>query len=251
MAPVAMVFARWSLVALSGARAAGVVRPVVAMSVFSTAGALWTTRSKEIPYADLPGLPQSFALEAGKNALAGTTPVKSADGYAIATFAAGCFWGVELEFQRLPGVVATSVGYVQGHKQKPTYEEVSAATSGHTEAVQLIYDPGVISYARLCEAFWARLGDSAVRYQQVGNDRGPQYRSGIYTTTSAQLDVARKSLVDAQKKFASPIQTEVEPMRGVYWPAEAYHQRYLELGGRFNSPQSAAKGATTPIRCYG
>ncbi|KAH8068600.1 peptide-methionine (S)-S-oxide reductase [Aureococcus anophagefferens] len=91
-----MVFARWSLVALSGARAAGVVRPVVAMS--------------------------SFALEAGKHALAGTTPVKSADGYAIATFAAGCFWGVELEFQRLP-VIADGVGYVQGHKRKPTYEE--------------------------------------------------------------------------------------------------------------------------------
>ena len=238
-----------ALLTARGAHAAGVVRPVLAMNFFSNLGAAWNTKAKEIPYAALPGLPESFAREAGEHALAGRTPVKSKDGYAIATFAAGCFWGVELEFQRVSGVVATASGYVQGHLAKPTYEQISR--SGHTEAVQLIYDPGVVSYANLCDVFWKRLGVSATRYQQVGNDVGPQYRSGIYTVSAEQLDVARASLQAEQKKFSMPIQTEVEPMRGVFWPAEDYHQRYLELGGRFNRPQSAAKGDATPIRCYG
>ncbi|KAH8056385.1 peptide-methionine (S)-S-oxide reductase [Aureococcus anophagefferens] len=202
-----MVFARWSLVALSGARAAGVVRPVVAMSVFSAAGALWTTRSKEIPYAELPGLPQSFALEAGKNALAGTTPVKSADGYAIATFAAGCFWGVELEFQRLPGVVA-----------------LASATCRATSEADLRGAPSGTS------------GSATTAGPSTGR---------ASTTTSAQLDVARKSLVDAQKKFASPIQTESSPSRRLLAQGGACAPR---AGGRCSSPSPRPKGDTTPIR---
>ena len=205
------------------ARGAKVGRSLPLLSVFSNVAA--ARQRQEIDYAKLTGLPKSFAHEAAENALAGKTQIKSKDGYDIATFAAGCLWGVELEYQRVPGVIATTVGYVQGRVERPTYEEVSAARTGHTEAVQLIYDPGVVSYLDLCEIFWNRLGDSAVKYQQVGNDRGPQYRSGIYTTTPSQLKTAKESLVSRQSKLKKPIQTEVEQMRGVFWPAEEYHQQ--------------------------
>lgn len=217
-----------------------------------TAGLLATAAvARATFYGSLTGLPASFAKEAAEYAVAGRTPTKSRDGFDIATFAAGCFWGVEIDFQRVPGVIATCSGYVQGRVEAPTYEEVSAGRSGHTEAVQLIYDPAVVSYEALCAKFWDRLGRDATSYQLVGNDRGPQYRAGIYTVTSDQLETARKSLVAQQAKHKEQIQTEVEAMRGFFWPAEEYHQQYLEKGGRFNSPQSAAKGDTTPIRCYG
>jgi len=210
------------------------------------------TARASIDYDALAGLPQSFAREAGEYARAGATPEKSRDGFDIATFAAGCFWGVELEFQRVPGVVATCSGYVMGRVDAPTYEDVSGGRSGHTEAVQLIYDPGVVSYDDLLAKFWARLGDDAFAHHRVGNDRGPQYRSGIYASSAAQLDAARRSLVARQaERPDARVHTEVEAIRGVFWPAEEYHQQYLEKGGRFGRPQSAAKGDTTPIRCYG
>mmetsp|Transcript_27413 Transcript_27413/g.82275 ORF Transcript_27413/g.82275 Transcript_27413/m.82275 type:complete len:247 (-) Transcript_27413:28-768(-) len=208
-------------------------------------------KKNEIAYSELSGLPRSFAREAAEHALAGVTPTKSKDGHALATFAAGCFWGVELHFQRIEGVVATTSGYVQGRVEKPTYEEVSAAYTGHTEAVQVAFDPKVVSYAQLLDAFWDRLGADATKHHQVGNDRGPQYRAGIYTVTGEQLDQARASLVEVSKRFKKGVTTEVEPMRGHFWPAEEYHQQYLEKGGRFGRPQSAAKGETETIRCYG
>ena len=93
-------------------------------------------------------------------------------------------------------------------------------------------------------------GASAVKYHQVGNDRGPQYRAGIYTSTAEQLETARASLVSRQIDFKQPITTEVEAV-GIYWPAEEYHQQYLEKGGRGGNGQSAEKGATETIRCYG
>ena len=175
------------------------------------------------------------------------------EGHKVMIFANGCFWGSEKGAWRLPGggIYTTAVGYAAGFTPNPTYEEACSGRSGHTEAVQLIYDPAVVSYEALCAKFWDRLGRDATSYQLVGNDRGPQYRAGIYTVTSDQLETARKSLVAQQAKHKEQIQTEVEAMRGFFWPAEEYHQQYLEKGGRFNSPQSAAKGDTTPIRCYG
>ncbi|KAJ8609128.1 hypothetical protein CTAYLR_006075 [Chrysophaeum taylorii] len=214
---------------------------VVAMNLW---GGL--TAKREINYESLSGL----AKEAGEYAVRGEIPNTSKDGLSMGVFAGGCFWGLELAYQRVPGVVETCVGYSQGTVEKPTYDEVCSATTGHTEAVMVTYDPEVVSFDALCDVFWSRLGGDAVRYHQVGNDRGPQYRHGIYTNTPEQLDVARKSLVERQKSFNRKITTEVEPV-GVFWPAENYHQQYLEKGGRFNSPQSAEKGATDPIRCYG
>lgn len=151
----------------------------------------------------------------------------------------------------MPGVVATCSGYVQGRVDQPTYEEVSRGTTGHTEAIQVLFDPGVVSYSKLCELFWDRLGDDAMKPNQVGNDYGPQYRSGIYALDAKQLDAARASLLSRQEALARPIATEVEMQQGVFWPAEEYHQQYLSKGGRFGKPQSAEKGATDTIRCYG
>jgi len=201
-------------------------------------------------YSTLIGLPDSFAKEGAEYAMAGKVVPKSQDGYEIATFAGGCFWGIELAYQREPGVVATSVGYAQGEIEQPTYNEVCTAGTGHTEAVQVIFDPKEVSYQRLCELLLERLGRSMLLKNQVGNDRGPQYRSGIYPLTPEQRQVAEQVIAAEQENQAGPIQTEIEDAQ-IYWPAEEYHQQYLSKGGRFGSGQDASKGATEEIRCYG
>ena len=105
-----------------------------------------------VDYATLEGLPKSYGFEAGEGALAGEVSARSKDGrYEVATFAGGCFWGTKLYFQRLPGVVATCVGYTQCAVDVPTYEQVCGGTTGHAEATQLIYEPEDCSYERLCE----------------------------------------------------------------------------------------------------
>ena len=96
-----------------------------------------------------------MALEAGEHALRGEVPTRTSDGYEVATFAGGCFWGTELHFQRIPGVVATCVGYTQGAVERPSYEQVCSGTTGHTEGLQLSFDPAVVSYEALCEKLLA------------------------------------------------------------------------------------------------
>ena len=201
-------------------------------------------------YSALRGLPKSFGQEAGKNALQGTVPSKSADGWAIATFGGGCFWGTELHFMRIDGVKSTCVGYTQGKIKTPSYEQVCGGRTGHTEACQLIYDPKKISYLELCEKLFSTI-DPTLR-DQVGRDFGTQYRHGIYCHNDEQESVA-KALV-AEKQACLPrgkmIHTEVK-RAAVFWPAEELHQQYLQKGGRFGSTQSAAKGCRDPVRCYG
>ena len=126
------------------------------------------------------------------------------------------------------------------------------ARTGHTEAVQLLYDPREVSYEQLCAVLMGRLGRSMFLVDQVGNDRGPQYRHGIYTHTAEQAKVAADVLakLQAQVGAANKIVTELEPVE-TFFPAEEYHQQYLSKGGRFSTAQSAAKGCTTEIRCYG
>ncbi|BDA41206.1 probable peptide methionine sulfoxide reductase at C-terminar half [Coccomyxa sp. Obi] len=165
-----------------------------------------------------------------------------------ATFGAGCFWGPELMFQRIPGVVATEVGYSQGHVENPTYEDVCSGDTGHTEAVQVTYDPSLVSYEELLGAFWKQIDPTQVNGQ--GGDRGTQYRTGIYTHTEEQLHIAEASKSDMAKQLQAPIATEVEAVRS-YWTAEEYHQEYLAKGGRFGRAQDPSKGCTDPIRCYG
>uniref|UniRef100_A0A7S3ZLB7 peptide-methionine (S)-S-oxide reductase n=1 Tax=Pelagomonas calceolata TaxID=35677 RepID=A0A7S3ZLB7_9STRA len=163
-----------------------------------------------------------------------------------ATFAGGCFWGVELAYQREPGVVRTEVGYAQGADPSPSYEAVCSGVTGHTEAVRVRYDPSRVSYERLCDLLLDRLGENRYALNRVGNDQGTQYRHGIYFSDDAQQATAEAVIAREQQRDAGrPIVTEVERI-AAYYAAEAYHQQYLEKGG-----QSARKKETEPIRCYG
>ncbi|MCO5550533.1 hypothetical protein L7F22_004020 [Adiantum nelumboides] len=161
----------------------------------------------------------------------------------LATFAAGCFWSVELAFQRVPGVVKTTVGYTQGKTKNPTYQEVCSGRTNHTEAVMLEYDPEQVTYEKLLEVFWGKHDPTQLNRQ--GNDIGTQYRSGIYFHTPQQEEAARESLEAVERRIGKKVMTEILPA-GEFYPAEEYHQRYLEKGG-----QSARKQCTDPIRCYG
>lgn len=163
-----------------------------------------------------------------------------------ATFAGGCFWGVELAYQREPGVVCTQVGYAQGDDPAPTYEAVCAGVTGHTEAVRVRYDPTIVTYERLCELLLDRLGENRYALNRVGGDQGTQYRHGLYYADGAQRRTAEAVLAREQQRDADrPIATAVEEV-AAYHPAEAYHQQYLEKGG-----QSAKKSDAAEIRCYG
>lgn len=177
-------------------------------------------------------------------------PLEAPDGFAIATFAAGCFWGVELAFQRVTGVVSTSVGYAQGQQEAPTYDQVCSATTGHTEAVRVVYNPHEVSFESLLDTFWERVGANATTQNLAGNDSGPQYRSGIYFHNEEQRQLAAASVAALTQRLGEPVVTEVESAEP-FWLAEDSHQQYLERGGRGGNPQSAEKGCGDTIRCYG
>ncbi|XP_020230564.1 peptide methionine sulfoxide reductase [Cajanus cajan] len=171
-----------------------------------------------------------------------------APGQQFAQFGAGCFWGVELAFQRASGVTKTEVGYSQGNLHNPSYEDVCSGTTHHSEVVRVQYDPKECSFETLLDVFWSRHDPTTLNRQ--GNDVGTQYRSGIYYYTPEQEKEARESLEQRQKKLNRKIVTEILPAKKFY-RAEEYHQQYLEKGGRFGSKQSASKGCNDPIRCYG
>jgi peptide-methionine (S)-S-oxide reductase len=145
-----------------------------------------------------------------------------------ATFAAGCFWGVEAEFRNIPGVTATAVGYTGGHTSEPTYRDVCSHRTGHAEAVRVEFDPAVISYEQLLDEFW-RLHDPTQLNRQ-GPDVGDQYRSAIFVHSPEQEEIARRSKDAAQAHVSRPIVTEVTPATR-FWMAEEYHQRYFEKNG--------------------
>ena len=165
-----------------------------------------------------------------------------------ATFGAGCFWGVELNFQRVPGVLSTSVGYSQGDKMDVSYEEVCNGDTGHNEVVQVVYAPSEVPYEKLLEVFF-KIHDPTTLNQQ-GNDVGTQYRSGIYYHNDEQKQIAEEVKERMQSQFGNSIVSEVEEIRN-FNRAEEYHQQFLERGGRFGKPQSASKNCTDPVRCYG
>ena len=167
---------------------------------------------------------------------------------AVATFAGGCFWGLELAFQRVPGVAYTMVGYTQGEEELPTYNQVCSGATGHTEAVSVYYDPNEVTYEQLLDTFFDRVNPTTVNGQ--GNDFGKQYRTGVYFHTDEQRDLAKARFEKEQTRYKKRIATELKEATP-FWPAEKYHQQYLEKGGRSGNPQSAEKGATEPIRCYG
>ena len=148
---------------------------------------------------------------------------KSSKNRQIATFAAGCFWGVEYRFAQVKGVVSTSVGYTGGHLKNPDYENVCSDETGHAEAVQVEYDPKQISYEKLLDIFW-NLHDPT-QYNRQGPDTGSQYRSAIFYHNEEQKKSAIESKNRIQKKCDKPIVTEIVPSHHFY-PAEEYHQKY-------------------------
>ncbi|MBI5311479.1 MAG: peptide-methionine (S)-S-oxide reductase MsrA [Actinobacteria bacterium] len=150
------------------------------------------------------------------------------DDMQTAIFALGCFWGAERVFWQMPGVYVTAVGYVAGYTPNPTYDEVCTGTTGHTEAVLVVYDPAAISYGDLLKAFWE--SHDPTQGMRQGNDVGTQYRSGIYVSGTEQRVVAEVSLQTYQEQLDlsgyADITTEIADA-GPFYYAEEYHQQYL------------------------
>ncbi|MGA4508083.1 peptide-methionine (S)-S-oxide reductase MsrA [Propionibacteriaceae bacterium G1746] len=146
-----------------------------------------------------------------------------------AYFAMGCFWGAERIFWQLDGVLVTSVGYMGGYTENPTYEEVCSARTGHAETVEVVFDPARLGYAELLRAFFEN--HDPTQGPRQGNDIGTQYRSAIFTTTPEQQAAAQQFISAVQPRFTEKgfgvITTEVEPA-GAYYLAEDYHQQYLD-----------------------
>jgi peptide-methionine (S)-S-oxide reductase len=144
-----------------------------------------------------------------------------------ATFAAGCFWGVEESFRSLPGVLSTRVGYTGGWVDNPTYQQVCTGETGHAEAVEVTFDPQQISYRELLEHFWSIHDPTTLNRQ--GWDVGTQYRSAIFTHSEEQRLIALKSKkqLEKSKRYRDPIVTEIVEAKE-FWPAEEYHQQYYQ-----------------------
>lgn len=168
--------------------------------------ALWA------PWAATPALAQEKPPPAGQEA---------------AIFAGGCFWCMEPPYDALPGVISTTSGYIGGGKRNPTYHEVSAGGTGHTEAVRVIFDPRKVSYEKLLDVFWQNI-DPTVRDAQFC-DHGSQYRTGIFTLGPEQkrLAEASKAKLEKSKPFKAPIVTEITTA-AEFWAAEDYHQDYYK-----------------------
>ncbi|MGZ5307608.1 MAG: peptide-methionine (S)-S-oxide reductase MsrA [Solirubrobacterales bacterium] len=145
-----------------------------------------------------------------------------------ATFGAGCFWQVEVEFRNTPGVKDAIAGYSGGTASDPGYEQVCSGTTGHAEVVEVTYDPDDVSYDQLLDVFW-RIHDPT-QVNRQGPDHGDQYRTAIFFHTPEQEKAAIASREREQAKHDKPIATEITPA-SEFWPAEDYHQRYLEKRG--------------------
>jgi peptide-methionine (S)-S-oxide reductase len=150
---------------------------------------------------------------------------------AQATLALGCFWGPEATFRKVEGVTDVTVGYTGGHTENPSYREVCSGTTGHAEAVRIEYDPARVGFEELLKVFWSRHDPTTPNRQ--GPDVGEQYRSAIFYHDEQQKQSAQasKEALERSGHLAGPIVTRIEPLDAFY-PAEAYHQRYLEKQGR-------------------
>ena len=164
----------------------------------------------------------------GSTLAAGTSATSVGGAHATldtATFAGGCFWCMEPPFDKLPGVISTTSGYMGGRVRSPTYEQVSAGSTGHAEVVQIVFDPAQVSYARLLDVFWRNIDPVTPNRQFC--DAGSQYRSAIFHHTEAQRAAAQagKEELERSGRFRTPIVTEIMAAAPFY-PAEAYHQDY-------------------------
>jgi peptide-methionine (S)-S-oxide reductase len=160
-----------------------------------------------------------------------------------ATFAAGCFWGVEAAFRQIPGVVATRVGYTGGHTDDPTYERVCSHRTGHAEAVEVTFDPERVSYEQLLDVFWTNHNPTTKNRQ--GLDIGDQYRSAVFFHSPEQQEAAErtKEAVEAKLHWPKKVVTEIAPAPEFY-EAEDYHQQYLEKRGRSSCTVELAEAQT-------
>lgn len=191
---------------------------------------LFSSKPATIPTAAeaLPG--RSMELPTAEMHFTNGRPLKGPipDGFEQAIFGMGCFWGVERMFWKLDGVWVTMVGYAGGSTPNATYQEVCTGQTGHNEVVRVIYDPSVISYEQLLTVFWE--GHDPTQGMAQGNDRGTQYRSGIYTFSDAQMALAEATRAAFQprlrEKGYGPITTEILPAPPFFY-AEDYHQQYL------------------------
>jgi methionine-S-sulfoxide reductase len=167
----------------------------------------------------------TFSLAAPKAAPLAGKPAKAS--LETATFAAGCFWGTEEFFRKIPGVKETMAGYAGGTTERPTYEQTSEGNSGHAESVEVKFDPSKVSYSKLLDQFF-KMHDPTTKNRQ-GNDQGTQYRSAIFTHGPEQLKEAKafKGKVEKSGAWKAPVVTEIKPAE-TFWPAEEYHQKYLE-----------------------
>ena len=159
---------------------------------------------------------------------------------ATATFAAGCFWGIEAAFRRVEGVTRTEVGYTGGDVADPTYEDVCSGQTGHAEAVRVEFDEAQVPYDRLLEVFWA-VHDPTQKDRQ-GPDVGTQYRSAVFFADPGQETAARASLAAVQARLDRPVATEITPA-AKFWRAEEYHQQYLAKRGQDACASTVKKDA--------
>ena len=199
---------------------------------------MWTRSKPAMPTRDqpLPGRPTPMPVPARHEVLGTPLVGPWPEGCEVAYFGMGCFWGAERIFWRLPGVYSTAAGYTGGFTPNPTYEETCTGMTGHTEAVQVVYDPAQVTYETLLKAFWEN-HDPTQRNGQ-GNDIGTQYRTAIYPTTDGQLETARQSRERYQAALSAAgygeITTEIRPFEqaGPWYYAEDYHQQYLHKNPR-------------------
>ena len=195
------------------------------MSIFSRTRTTLPTAQEA-----LPGRATSEFVIASKHRVLDAPVVTptAPEGYEVAIFGLGCFWGAEEIYWQMPGVWSTSVGYAGGSTQNPSYEEVCSGRTGHTEAVRIVFDPSVVSYADLVKRFF-EVHDPTQGMRQ-GNDVGTQYRSAVYATTPEQLKAAEASRETFQAQLGESgygeISTEIAEAGDFYY-AEAYHQQYL------------------------
>jgi peptide-methionine (S)-S-oxide reductase len=168
-----------------------------------------------------------------------TSPVTANEKTERAIFAGGCFWCMEPPFDKLDGVISTTSGYIGGHQKDPTYKQVSAGTTGHTEAVEIVYDPEIVSYQQLLDVFWMNIDPLNSKGQFC--DYGSQYRSGVFYLDDQQKALALASLDEVKKKFDKPVVTEVTAASRFY-VAEKYHQDYYQKNPvRYNYYRWACK----------
>ena len=190
---------------------------------------LFREKSKMIaPERALPGRSHPLVVPDRHEVLGTSIKPPFPEGYESAVFGLGCFWGAERIFWQAPGVYTTAVGYAGGYTPNPTYEEVCSASTGHTEAVLVVWDPKVTSFDEMLRLFWE--GHNPTQGMRQGNDVGTQYRSAILTTSDAQREAAESSATMFQERLNEKgygdITTEIAPLDEFYY-AEGYHQQYL------------------------